>query len=90
MKLELNVLRHLLNVYTKSQIDMSKHVQKSGENVSLMGALLGYPFQMFLTTRGPNLVPLSIFETMNAEKCIWPICGCKVGQSVPIAKNLAN
>ena len=47
MKLRLNVLHHLLNVYPKFQIDISKHVQK----VSLVGALLGSPFWVFLTTR---------------------------------------
>ena len=25
-----------------------------------------------------------IFKAMNADKWLWPIFGCKVGQSVPI------
>ena len=29
-----------------------------------------------------------IFEAMNAEKWLWPIFGCKVGQSVPIGMKL--
>ena len=29
-----------------------------------------------------------IFEAMNAEKLLWPIFGCKVGQSVPIGMKL--
>ena len=32
MKLKLDMSRHLLNVYTKFQIDISKHVEKSPEN----------------------------------------------------------
>ena len=32
MKLELDVWRYLLNVYTMFQIDISKHVEKSSEN----------------------------------------------------------
>ena len=32
MKLKLHMLHHLLNVYTKFQIDISKHVEKSLEN----------------------------------------------------------
>ena len=31
MKLQLNVWRRLLDVYTKFQIDISKHVKKSGK-----------------------------------------------------------
>ena len=29
-----------------------------------------------------------IFEAMNAEKWLWPIFGCRVGQSVPIEMKL--
>ena len=29
-----------------------------------------------------------MFEAMNAERCIWPIFGCKVGQSVPTGMQL--
>ena len=31
-----------------------------------------------------------IFEVMNAEKGLWPIFGCKVGQSVPIGMKLEH
>ena len=30
----------------------------------------------------------TIFGAMKAEKCLWPIFGCKVGQSVPIVMKL--
>ena len=29
-----------------------------------------------------------IFKTMNADKWLWPIFGCKVGQNVPIGMKL--
>ena len=29
-----------------------------------------------------------IFKAMNADKWLWPIIGCKVGQSVPIGMKL--
>ena len=29
-----------------------------------------------------------IVKAMNADKCLWPIFGCKVGQSVPIGMKL--
>ena len=29
-----------------------------------------------------------IFKAMNADKLLWPIFGCKVGQSVPIGMKL--
>ena len=29
-----------------------------------------------------------IFKVMNADKWLWPIFGCKVGQSVPIGMKL--
>ena len=29
-----------------------------------------------------------IFKAINADKCLWPIFGCKVGQSVPIGMKL--
>ena len=32
MKLKLDVWRHLLDVYTKFQIDISKHVEKGLQN----------------------------------------------------------
>ena len=32
MKLKLHTSRHLLNAYTKFQIDISKHVEKMPEN----------------------------------------------------------
>ena len=31
-----------------------------------------------------------IFKTMNADKLLWPIFGCKVGESVPIGMKLEN
>ena len=36
----------------------------------------------------PNLRPLYIFEAMNADKWLWPIFGCKVGQTVRIGMKL--
>ena len=35
-----------------------------------------------------NLRPLYIFKAMNADKWLWPILGCKVGQSVQIGMKL--
>ena len=29
-----------------------------------------------------------IFKAMNADKWLWPIFGCKVGQNVPIGMKL--
>ena len=55
MKLELDMWHHLLNVYTKFQTDISKHVQKSPEYFSLAGSSTNAPFQVFLSTRGPKI-----------------------------------
>ena len=55
MKLKLDMWHHLLNVYTKFQIDISKHVQKSPENFSLVESSTNAPFQVFLSTRGPKI-----------------------------------
>ena len=33
--------------------------------------------------------PYMIFTAMNVDKWLWPILGCKVGQSVPIGMKLA-
>ena len=54
-KPELDMWHHLLDVYTKFQIDISKHVQKSPENFSLAGSSTNAPFQVFLSTRGPKI-----------------------------------
>ena len=55
MKLELDMWQYLLDVYTKFQTDISKHVQKSPENFSLVGSFTNAPFQVFLSTRGPKM-----------------------------------
>ena len=57
MNLELDVWHHLLYVYAKFQIDISKHVQKSLENVSLAGSSPNAAFQVFLSARGQNNFP---------------------------------
>ena len=36
----------------------------------------------------PNLRPLYNSKAMNADKWLWPIFGCKVGQSVQIGMKL--
>ena len=45
IKLELDVWHHPLDVYAKLQTDISKHVQKRPENVSLAGSSGNTPFQ---------------------------------------------
>ena len=55
MKLELNVWRCIFDIYTKVQIDISKHVQKSLENFRWRGGLLSSPFRVFLSATGPKL-----------------------------------
>ena len=50
MKLELD----LLNVYTKFQIGISKHAQKSQENVLLAGGSINFRFRVFLSAKGPK------------------------------------
>ena len=55
MKLELDMWHHLLDVYTKFQTHISKHVQKSPENFSLAGSSTNAPFQVILSTRGPKI-----------------------------------
>ena len=55
MKLKLDVWHQPLNVYAKFQTDISQHVQKSPENVSLAGSSSNTPFQVFLSTRGPKI-----------------------------------
>ena len=66
MKLKLDMSCHLLNAYTKFQIDISKHVEKKSGK---LGRTDGW-------------------TDMNAEKWLWLIFGCKVGQSVPIGMKL--
>ena len=53
MKLYLDVWCCLLDVYTKFQIDISKHVQKRLDNFLLAASLTKPPFQVILSTRGP-------------------------------------
>ena len=57
MTLQLYVSRCLLNVHTKFQIDISKHVQNSLENSSL--------------TKSPAKFPLpSVFVRQKAKSCL--------------------
>ena len=55
MKLELDMWHHLLNVYTKFQTDIAKHVQKCTENFSLAGSSTNAPFQVFCPPEGQKL-----------------------------------
>ena len=56
IKLELDVWHHPLDVYAKFQTDISKHVQKSPENFSVLaGSSSNTPFQEFLSARGPKI-----------------------------------
>ena len=57
MKLELDMWHYPLDVYAKFQTDISQHVQKSPENLSLAGSSSNTPFQVF-------------FKAVNADK--WP------------------
>ena len=108
MKLKPHVSCHLLDVYTRFQIHISKHVKKKVcKTFRWLGALLTSPYRVFLSTRGPkisqawrksvgvkaltiwvcvlNLRPL---YNLNADKWLWPIFGCKVGQSVQMGMKL--
>ena len=92
----------LVDVYTKFQIDISKHVEKKHQiTFRWLGALPTPPSECFCPPEGQKLPNQDthyisvyqiwglyiIFEAMNAEK--WrPIFGCKVGQSVPIGMKL--
>ena len=104
MKPQVDVWLCLLDVYTKFQIDISKHVEKKSRSS------INSPFGVFLSAEGQKLPNHDenqqrsrhslykcvyqiwglyiIFEAMNAEKWLWPIFGCKVGQSVPIGMKL--
>ena len=55
MKLELDMWHLPLDVYAKFQTDISQHVQKSPENLSLAGSSSNTPFQVFLSARGPKI-----------------------------------
>ena len=55
MKLYLDVWHCLLDVYTKFQIDISKHVEKSPENFSLAGSSTNSPFTVFCLPEGQKL-----------------------------------
>ena len=55
MKLLLDVWHCLLDVYTKFQIDISKHVEKSPENFSLAGSSTNSPFRVFLSAMRPKI-----------------------------------
>ena len=94
MKLELNVSHRQVNVYTKFQIDISKHVQKKSGKLSAGGKLVSSPSECFWPPRGHNLTNHDknqlyiIFEAMNAATLLWPICVSKVGQSDPTAMGL--
>ena len=70
-------------------------------HVSLAGSSTNSPFRVFLSTRGPKIAQASLFECVyqiwgfyiiskakNADKWLWPIFGCKVGQSVSIGLKL--
>ena len=46
---------HLLDVYTKFKIDISKHAQKSLENFSLAGSPAKLPLHSLLSARGQKL-----------------------------------
>ena len=55
MKLELDMWHHLLDLYTKFQTDISKHVQKSQENFLLAGSSTNVPFSsVFAHQRAKN------------------------------------
>ena len=55
MKLELDVWHHPLDVHSKFQTDISKHVQKSPENFLLAGSSGNTPFRVFLSAREPKI-----------------------------------
>ena len=102
MKLKPHVSCHLLDVYTGFQIHISKHVEKKYVKFSLAGNSINSPFREFLSTRGPKMTKISrgqgthyqiwglyiTSKAMNADKWLWPIFGCKVGQSVQIGMKL--
>ena len=78
IKLELDVLHHLLNVCAKFRTDISKHVQKSPENFSLDGSSGNTPFQVFLSARGPKIAQLwrkSVGSRHIPYKCVYQIWG---------------
>ena len=50
MELQLDVWHCLLDVYTKFQIDISKHVEKKSRKL-----FAGFPFRVFLSARGPKI-----------------------------------
>ena len=55
MKLKLDMWRHLLDVYTKFQTNISKHVQTSLESYSLAASSGNTPSQVFSSARGPKI-----------------------------------
>ena len=55
MELQLDVWHCLLDVYTKFQIDISKHVEKSQENCSLAGSSTNSPSECFCPPEGQKL-----------------------------------
>ena len=55
MNLKLDMWHHLLNVYTKFQTDISKHVQKSPKNFSLAGSSTHVRFKCLCPPEGQKL-----------------------------------
>ena len=55
MKLELEVWHHRLDVYTKFQTDISKHVQKVWKTFLCLGALLTPTSESFCLPGGQKL-----------------------------------
>ena len=72
LKLKLNVSCHQLDLYTRLQLHISKHMEKGPEN---------FPWAC---TKCGTLT----FVAINEEKWLWHIFGCKVGQSDPIVMKL--
>ena len=80
MKLEIDMWHHLLDLYTKFQTDISKHVQKSPENFSLAGSSTNAPFSsVFVRQRAKNYPTMIKInrdqDTHNISVYqIWALC----------------
>ena len=73
---------------------MAKHLEKSPENSSEAETSFWWNSNLMCRWLGALECVYQIwglymiFNAINADKWLWPIYGCKVGQSVPIGMKL--
>ena len=100
MKLKLNLLHCLLNVYTKFEIDIFKHVEKAckilknpkcAKIIQKIWFFQKNELMRKVYSRPPMYQFWSIYLDLwdhDSKKWVWPTLGCIVDQSDPILMKL--